>query len=256
MLEAHQSARRRHAVRQAASGNCDRACGRDGGNGPGAQCRRRGTDGHRQPTIRGHDNATVRGCRAQVGTHRQDLARIGRRVGEILHIGGHVRRHRHLTIGHIVDERVLVPHGRARDVGQMIGHRRDDVRRAGPDERRDDRVTEVGILGVESLDEAGVVPVAGPGIDRILVQRSVPLIEHQTVRDGRRNGGESRSERVAIRTAIGGGAERCTAARQNQRSRNQRGRSDDGAVVHNTTPRLIRPACARFGPVPKTTGHE
>src|SRR6266480_2303390 len=72
----------------------------------------------------------------------------------------------------------------------MIGYRVDDVRRAEPIERCDDRVTQVRVCGIESLDEDPAV----------FAERPVPLVERDGLRRWRgvqcEHRGKPRTRRV------------------------------------------------------------
>src|SRR5258706_139177 len=97
-------------------------------------------------------NQVVGVFRSNAQVHDRSI--VGVRVGKVLHVGGDIRGHRDSAGGHVLDQRVGVSdhrRGGVVGVGEVVEDFRDRVRRAGPKERRNDRVPAVRVGGVEPL---------------------------------------------------------------------------------------------------------
>ena len=111
----------------------------------------------------------------EIGGYCED-ARAGLAVRKVLHVGGHIGRHRHAAGAHVFDQLILVAHGRVGPrAGQHVGHGIDDVAAAQPEERGNDRIANVRVGRVEPLDDHRAA----------FVHAAVPLVERDAAGGGR-----------------------------------------------------------------------
>ena len=101
----------------------------------------------RQPDAAVHDRVR------EQGLDGEDVVLVLVGDGDVLRVGGDVGRHRDTAGGDVLDEAVGVADGWPVGVGEVVGDRRDDVGRADPEERHDDRVAIVRVCGVKPFDE-------------------------------------------------------------------------------------------------------